>query len=82
MDAIACNWQFYFYHLVDDAGGYRRIIDAVDILRLLVQILVEVDDDRLGSVYAYSIGHAALVLIIKGRFGDNMDAYLLAVSSS
>ena len=41
MDAIACNGQFYFYHLVDDAGGYRRIVDVVDILRLLVQIILK-----------------------------------------
>ena len=50
VDAIGSRRQFQLYHLVHDASGYRWIIDIVDVLRLLVQILVEVDDDRLGSV--------------------------------
>ena len=32
MDAVGGGWELYFYHLVDDAGGYRRIVNAVDVL--------------------------------------------------
>ena len=66
MNAVGGGRELYFYHLVDDAGGYRRVVDVVDVLRLLVQIVIEVDEDWLGSVYTYAISHAALVLIIQG----------------
>mgnify|MGYP005961402923 CR=1 FL=1 len=50
VDAIGSSRQFQLYHLIHDASGYRWIIDIVDILRLLVQIFVEVNLYRRSTI--------------------------------
>ena len=50
VDAIGSSRQFQLYHLIHDASGYRWIIDIVDVLRLLVQIFVEVNLYRRSAI--------------------------------
>ena len=42
MNAVGSARELYFYHLVDDAGGYRRVVDVVDVLWLLIHVGIEI----------------------------------------
>ena len=57
------------HHTTGDGG----VVDAVDVLRLLVEVGVEVDAHGTIAVDRYIVDEAALVEEVEGRFGDDVD---------
>ena len=79
MSAVACSGQGegdgVLHHSLGDSG----VVDVVDVLRLLVEIAVEVYYLRFTSVNANAIRKSVLIEEIEGGFHDDVNPCLLGI---
>ena len=70
-----------FYDLLNDAAGNGGIVDGIDVPRLLVQIVIEVDADGGTAIYGYFILQSAFIEEVECGFRDDVYLSRLAIGA-
>ena len=72
---LARSVERQFYLLFHHTAGNGGVVDAVDVLGLLVEAAVEVDADGLAAIEGYIVDETALIEKVESRLGDDVDFY-------